>query len=118
MRGNRTFYHQYVPTEEEMKNPEPRHPTWYGERFSLPDPTTWTEPDETLTPWETSRRGKLYRVEIQAWHNLLMTGKNKPKRLPMHEYPFTLVRIVRYDEEGKRGLQTSAVADRHGCTSP
>ena len=28
-------------------------------------------------------------------------GKNKPIRLPMHEHPFTLVRIVRYDEDGK-----------------
>ena len=30
-----------------------------------------------------------------------MPGKNKPVRLPMHKYPFTLVRIVRYDEDGK-----------------
>jgi hypothetical protein len=83
-----------------MENPGPGHPTWYGERFSLSDSETWTEPDESLTLWQTSRRGKVNRVEIQAWHNLLMTGKNKPKRLPMHEHPFTLVRIVRYDEEG------------------
>ncbi len=100
LRGNRTFYHQYVPTEEEMENPDQGHPRWYGECFSLSDPKTWTEPDDTLTLWETSRRGKVYRVEIQAWHNLLMTGKNKPKRLPMHKHPFTLVRIVRYNEDG------------------
>ena len=98
VRGNRTFYCQYAPTEEE--NPSQGHPQWYGERFSLSNPKTWTQPDETLTLWETSRRGKVYRVEIQAWHNLLMTGKHKPKRLPMHKHPFTLVRIVRYDEEG------------------
>jgi hypothetical protein len=104
-RGNRTFYHQYVPTEEEMENPGPGHPTWYGERFSLSDSETWTESDETHTQWETSRRGKVYKVKIQVWHNLLMKGKNKPERLPMHEHPFTLVRIVRYDEEGNEAFK-------------
>jgi len=105
VRGNRTFYHQYVPTEEEMENPGPGHPTWYGERFSLSDSETWTESDETHTQWETSRRGKVYKVKIQVWHNLLMKGKNKPERLPMHEHPFTLVRIVRYDEEGNEAFK-------------
>jgi hypothetical protein len=101
VRGNRTFYHKHAPTAEEIEKPNQGHPTWYGERFSLSNPKTWTEPDEALSQWETSRRGKVYRVEIQVWHNLLMTGKQKPERLPMHEYPFTLVRIVRYDQEGK-----------------
>lgn len=101
VRGNRTLYHQYVPTEGEIEHPNQGHPRWYGERFALSDSATWTAPDETWGQWETSCRGKLYRVEIQAWHNLLMTGKQKPERLPMHEYPFTLVRIVRYDEEGQ-----------------
>ena len=101
VRGNRVFYRQYEPTAEEKANPKVGHPTWYGERFSLADSTTWGEPDEILTFPEKSRRGKVYQVGIEAWHNLLMTGKNKPVRLPMHKYPFTLVRIVRYDEEGK-----------------
>ena len=100
VRGNRSFYQQYVPTEEDMANPSPGHPKWYGQRFSLSDPKSWTEPDDILILCETSRRGKVYRIEIQAWHNLLMTGKHKPKRLPMHKHPFTLVRIVRYDEDG------------------
>lgn len=68
--------------------------------FSLSDPQTWTEPVATYTLRETSRRGKVYRVEIQAWHNLLMTGENKPKKLPMHQHPFSLLRIVRYDQQG------------------
>ena len=100
-RGNRVFYRQYEPTEEEKAATKAGHPTWYGERFALADPTTWGKPDEILTLPETSRRGKVYQVEMQAWHNLLMTGKRKPVRLPMHEHPFTLVRIVRYDEDGK-----------------
>jgi len=105
VRGNRTFYHQYVSSTEELENPGPGHPKWYGERFSLSEPETWPDPDETYTFWETSRRGKRYRVEIQAWHNLLMHGKRQPARLPMHKYPFTLVRIVRYDEEGRQAFK-------------
>ena len=45
-----------------------------------------------------SRRGQ-YTAWIKAWHNMLMSGKRKPKRL-MHRYPFTLVQVVRYDQEG------------------
>ena len=104
VRGNRTFYHQYVPTAEEVEDPGRGHPRWYGESFPLSDPTLWTEADETLTFQETSRRGKVYCVVIQAWHNLLMTGKNQPK-LSMHQYPFTLVRIVRYDQEGQAAFK-------------
>jgi len=89
-----------VPSEEEIAQPKAGHPTWYGERFSLSEPESWTKPDETLTVHQTSRRGKEYKVEIQAWHNMLMPGKEKPIKLPMHEHPFTLVRIVRYDEDG------------------
>lgn len=98
VRGNRTFYHQYVP--DAAVTARAGHPTWYGDKFKLPDPETWTPPDETLTWWESTRRGKRQRVELQAWHNLLMRGHNKPQRLPMHHYPFTLVRLVRYDEAG------------------
>jgi len=105
VRSNRVFHHQYVPTEEEARHPDPGHPTWYGERFSLSDPNSWSDPDETETLWETSRRGKRYRIEIRAWHNILMTGVYKPQRLPMNEYPFTLVQIVRYDEEGKQAFK-------------
>jgi hypothetical protein len=100
-RSNRTYRQQYVPGEEAQAESVKGHPTWYGERFSLADAKTWREPDETLTFQETSRRGKTYTVEIQAWHNLLMSGKTKPVKLPMHECPFTLVRIVRYDKDGK-----------------
>ena len=100
-RGNRTFYRQHVPSAEEVTDPSRGHPTWYGERFSLSDAESWHEPDATLSFQERSRRGKEYRVEIQAWHNMLMSGKTKPVTLPMHKYPFTLVRIVRYDMDGK-----------------
>ena len=94
-RSNRIFHRQYVSTETKSG-----HPRWYGDPFSLPDPTTWHPADEQATTTFVSRRGKTYRVEMQAWHNMLMRGKRKPKLLPMHRYPFTLVRIVLYDQEG------------------
>lgn len=97
-RSNRVFYRQHVPTEEEVANAGAGHPTWYGERFALLESETWGEPDETWS--EQTRRGKSYRVEVQAWHNMLMRGEHKPERLPMHEHPFTLVRVVWYDPAG------------------
>lgn len=100
-RGKRTYYHQYVPSEEEAEEPARGHPTWYGEPFSLADAATWAAPEETWHFQETSRRGKAYTVAVQAWHNMLMPGQTKPAKRPMHECPFTLVRLVRYDNEGK-----------------
>jgi len=94
VRGNRTFYHRYVAADEEET--QAGHPTWYGARFSLSDPQSWKAADDTLSFDERSRRGKVYRIEIQAWHNMLMTGTYQPERLAMNEYPFTLLRIVRY----------------------
>lgn len=78
-RGNRTFYHQYGPSEEESSDSNRGRSKEYGERFALSDSETWTEPDESATFDETSRRGKQYRIEVQAWHNMLVSGKNKPE---------------------------------------
>ena len=101
VRSNRTFHQQPGPSEEGQASVARGHPTWYGEKFALSDAETWTAPDDTLTFWETSRRSKRYRIEIQAWHNMLMSGVYRPQRLPMNEHPFTLVRIVRYDKAGQ-----------------
>jgi len=58
-----------------------------------------------LTFPETSRRGKAYTVEVQAWHNMLMTGKTKPEKFPIDACPFSVVRIFRYDKEGKPAVK-------------
>lgn len=100
VRGTRTLYRQPETLTAETPPPGKGHPQWYGARFALADATTWPTPDATLTLQETTRQGKSVRIEIQAWHNLLMPGKNEPK-LPMHQHPFTLVRIVRYDQTGQ-----------------
>jgi hypothetical protein len=100
-RGTRVFYQQFVPGNPDEANQSVGHPTWYGQRFALQESETWHPPDEQATVIEKSRRGKTYRVEIKAWHNMLMPGKRKPERLPMHRYPFTLVQVIRYDDQGK-----------------
>ncbi|VAW31383.1 hypothetical protein MNBD_CHLOROFLEXI01-4065 [hydrothermal vent metagenome] len=114
-RGTRVFYQQFVPDPDETKRPV-GCPRKYGERFSLQEVDTWHQPDEEATFTERSRRGKTYHIKLKAWPNMLMPGKRKPKRLPMHLHPFTLVQIVRYDEKGelacKRPLWLIAIGER------
>jgi hypothetical protein len=97
-RGNRVFsrldYHSAAETGGA--------PSYYGAPFNLKKPDTWGEADETTTLPFTSRRGREYQVEIQSWDDLIMKGKNKPKRIRMYNYPFRLVRIVLLDEEGRQ----------------
>ena len=93
--ANRTFY-RAAPAEAAPA--KAGHPTWYGARFALSDPSTWPPADTHARTQHVSRRGKRYRVEIMAWHNCLMRGQRTPKRLPMQRYPFTLLRIVFYDQ--------------------
>jgi len=94
-RGNRVYYQL---AEETDTGGAPKR---YGDRFSLKDPDTWHNPDEqTILPF-TSRRGRHYQIDVRSWHNMIMPGKNKPVRIRMHLYPFTLVRIVLLDEHKK-----------------
>jgi hypothetical protein len=94
-RGTRNFYRQPDP---EKGTPQKGHPGWYGTPFCLKDPETWGEPDDTTETSFVSQRKVSYRVEIQAWNNLLMRGK---KDTPMHEQPFTLVKIRWYNQKGE-----------------
>ena len=115
VRGTRVLHRQFISDLNETKRPVGR-PRSYGERFALQEPETWHQPDEQAAIVEKSRRGKTYRVEIRAWHNMLMPGKRKPKRLPMHRHPFTLIQVIRYDEEGnlacKRPMWLLAIGER------
>jgi hypothetical protein len=92
-RSNRVFYRQPLPVVGKRK---PGRPPWYGERFALKDPTTWGEPDAVEATTLTTRKGHTYHVQLEGWHDLLMRGK---KDLPMHQKPFTLVRVRVLDEE-------------------
>ncbi len=99
--ANRTFYR---PPEGASEPAAAGHPTWYGARFSLSDPTSWPPCDSHALTQHVSRRGKRYRVEIQLWKSCLMRGQRKPRLLPMQRYPFTLVRIVFYDQAGREAF--------------
>ncbi len=110
---HRVFYQQFeVPREEERKR---GHPHWYGAPFVLKDSATWGPPDETTEATFTSQKGRTYQVQLQAWHNLLMHGK---RGLPMHRYPFTLIRAVVVDAQGrqvfKRALWLIVLGTRRG----
>lgn len=98
-RGTRTFYRQAIPEDELTKK---GHPTWYGKPFRLKAPESWGAPDQVAQTTFVSRKHVTYRVEIQAWHNLLMRGK---KDCPMHQHPFTLVKICWYNPQGQALFQ-------------
>lgn len=92
--SNRVFYRQPPPVEEKRGK---GHPRWYGERFVLKDSSTWGEPDQVQETTFTSRKKRIYRVRLEGWHNLLMRGK---QGFPMHQHPFTLIRVRILDEQG------------------
>jgi DDE superfamily endonuclease len=94
-RSNRVFYQRPIPSK---KPPSKGHPTWYGERFDFKNDKTWHEPNEVDHTFYQTRRGRTINVTIKAWHNMLMRGS---KKLPTHQYPFTILRIVSVDESGK-----------------
>jgi hypothetical protein len=98
-RGTRVFYRQPAPEEQPA---EKGHPTWYGNPFHLKEPETWDTPDQTVETTFVSHKQVTYRVEIQAWHNLIMRGK---KACPMRQHPFRLVKIRWYNQKGKALFQ-------------
>ncbi|MEW6296093.1 MAG: transposase, partial [Candidatus Diapherotrites archaeon] len=100
LRGNRTLYRE--PKLSSAKKRGKAHPTWYGKPFSLKKPETWHDPNQSCQFTYLSRRNKEYTVKIEAWHNLLMTGKQD---IPLHQYPFTLVRIRYFDAQGREAFK-------------
>jgi hypothetical protein len=98
VRSNRTFNHVYEYPDGERPANRPKR---YGKAFKLPNPETQKQPDQEATLQRTSRRGKTLTYTIQAWNDMLMPGKNKPQRIRMWQYPFTLVKISAHDEKGK-----------------
>jgi len=101
-RATRTFYRQPQPADPGNKV---GHPTWFGQAMALKDESTWPAPDETNTTTFTSYRGRKYRVEIAAWHDMLMRGERKPAVIPMHQHPFTLVRVRLFNAQGQLAYQ-------------
>lgn len=98
-RGTRAFYRQPVPDDHPA---EKGHPTWYGKPFRLKEPETWELPDQVAETTFISYKKVTYRVEIQAWHSLIMRGG---KDCPMRQHPFTLVQIRWYNQKGEALFQ-------------
>jgi hypothetical protein len=98
-RATRTFYRQPAPEEQPVQK---GHPTWYGKPFRLQEMETWGEPEQVAETTFVSHKKVAYRVEIQAWHNLLMRGG---KNCPMHQHPFTLVKIRWSNQKGEALFQ-------------
>jgi hypothetical protein len=99
VRSNRVFYQMPPPRPA---SPSRGHPTWYGERFDLKAPETWKEPDEVIQTTYTNHLGRRYKVQLECWHNLLMSGT---REYPMHQHPFTLIRARVFNEAGKQIFQ-------------
>jgi hypothetical protein len=114
--GNRTLYLPAKPVEGKACA---GHPTWYGEPFKLGDPTTWIPPEHTVEVPYTSRRGRNYTIKIEVWDNILMSGT---RTIPMHQYPFRLVHITWFDEQGqptfKRPMWLLVIGERRHELSP
>jgi hypothetical protein len=96
-RSNRVFYRQ--PELVEAVTVQRGHRRWYGERFDLKDEATWHSTDEIVETSFTTRRGRNLHLTITCWHQMLMRGT---KEYPMHQHPFTLLRVQVTDETGKR----------------
>jgi hypothetical protein len=99
VRSNRVFHEMPPPCPA---SPGRGHPTWYGERFDLKIPETWKEPDEAIQTTYTNHLGRLYKVQLECWHNLLMSGT---REYPMHQHPFTLIRARVFNEAEKQIFQ-------------
>jgi hypothetical protein len=97
-RSNRVYDFPMEPVETTKRG----HARWYtGKRMKLGDPSTWPEPTAALSLLKANRKGQTERVEVQAWNNVVMRGKWKKAKLPMHKYPFTLVLIRIYNAKGE-----------------
>jgi hypothetical protein len=99
VRSNRVFYQTPPPRPA---SPSRGHPFWYGVRFDLKDPDTWEEPDGVVQTTYTNHLGRIYRIQLECWHNLLMSGT---REYPMHQNPFTLIRGRVFNEEDEQVFQ-------------
>jgi hypothetical protein len=91
MRGNRKLYRLPLPSSRTKCG----RPRIYGDVFLLNNPS---QPDYEECITTTSRKGKVWKVTLQRWNDLLATG-SKTERT--HEHPFDLVRVIVKDETGQ-----------------
>jgi len=97
LRRNLVVYHSPQPDEKKKVG----HPHWYGAPFRLNQPDSWTDPTATASFERTNAHGKLERIEVKAWSNMLLRGQQKPEIRPFHQYPFRLLQVVTYRSDGR-----------------
>lgn len=98
--SNRTIYRKAKTKKLKKTNRRERgHELWYGDRFKLKDETTWGEPDNAISMAFKTRKGKDFTANITNWNDMLMRDKNG---IPMHKYPFTVIRIIMTDNHNKQ----------------
>jgi len=68
-----------MPTDQPA---EKGHPTWYGKPFRLKEPELGARLIQVAETTFVSHKKVTYRVEIQAWHNLLMRGGQRLSDAP------------------------------------
>ncbi len=92
--GNRTVYRKAPPSKTP---PGKGHPAWFGAPMSLKKPDTWDAPTGIAQTTFITRKGEVYTVHLEGWHDMLLRGK---RDLPMHRSPLTLVRARVLDAQG------------------
>jgi DDE superfamily endonuclease len=100
LQSNRIIYHTPDPKQPKITGLRQRgHELWYGAVFKLKDASTYGTPDNTCSTSYKTRKNKQFSANGQGWANMLMRDKNG---LPMHNYPFTAVKITITDEIGNQ----------------
>lgn len=96
-RNNKKFYYPYSDEITRMLSKRGR-PTVYGDLHKLNDPTTWHLPDELIEFSQLSGSGKMLRIKIGAWNEVIMRGK---KNLKLSDYPLRLLRVQVFSVSGE-----------------
>jgi hypothetical protein len=97
LRNNLVVYHSPQPQEKKGAG----RPRWYGDPFRLNQPDSWSTPTATLSFEQANPHGKLERIEVKAWSDMLLRGQRKPEVRPFHQYPFTLLQVITYRPDGR-----------------
>lgn len=69
----------------------------YGSKMALSNPDTYPNPDKKGETAYVTRSGKIHKVLIEGWENMLMRGSRTYRA---YEHPMTLIRIRVFNDKG------------------
>ena len=92
VKNNRNLNHQY--SDKQNKKGRPKK---YGALFKLNDNSSWSKPKEKIEFASQTKKGKVIKIKIEGWDNLIMRGSNK---MLMSDVPFRLLRVQIFREDG------------------